>query len=444
MSWRYILSSFHGISLLLASEGSNLCTSYGCPFLPRDVYFDDETRDNLSLLRRSVIDLLDGQNETYYKALATLQSSGTEDMATLTLTGYKGGHINNQINQDRAVIYSPFLNENDYAHPSLPTQLLAVFDGHATKGEIVSQYASDELPKLLSSKLYEIMADDLNINDESIHSMFTSAFHHINSTIPSHQHGGCTASVVLRLGDKIHIANVGDSRVFIVAYSPFLQSVRFVYATREDKPHLPEERARVESTGGLVYIPNEETSSSRVVLLDRFRRMKMSLAMSRSLGDWDFSGVGVIATPIVTSLDMRGIGIRNETGVEKKEECQNSSSNGETSKAKICSSLGDKELERDAADELFAVAATDGLLDYIQPLELAMVMAKALYDIPKTKKDAKRMKSPAEEDIVPKIYTIHPLLACERMIMNAAQAWYDDMGYKYRDDIALAVMKIPR
>jgi hypothetical protein len=67
-----------------------------------------------------------------------LDSSGDRHRTTMTLCGLKGGSIDAQINQDRAILVSPFLGEY---------QLVGVLDGHATGGELVAEYARTEIPK---------------------------------------------------------------------------------------------------------------------------------------------------------------------------------------------------------------------------------------------------------------------------------------------------------
>lgn len=59
---------------------------------------------------------------------------------------------------------------------------------------------------------------------------------------------------------------------------------KVVYASREDKPDLKDERARVERSGGKVYIPKDPRESSRVFYLDSNNQARGGLAMSRSLG----------------------------------------------------------------------------------------------------------------------------------------------------------------
>ena len=77
------------------------------------------------------------------------------------------------------------------------------------------------------------------------------------------------------------------------------KNVHLIYESREDKPHLLVEKERIEQCGGIVYIPpkiNMESGndSSRVIVIDKDKGQQLSLAMSRSIGDWSFSIVAEI------------------------------------------------------------------------------------------------------------------------------------------------------
>ena len=77
------------------------------------------------------------------------------------LIGYKGGNPNHQVNQDRALVVSPYhiskhCIENENETTTTTTRLLGVFDGHAKLGEGVSQYVVQHLPTILAEKLNQI------------------------------------------------------------------------------------------------------------------------------------------------------------------------------------------------------------------------------------------------------------------------------------------------
>ncbi|KAL3938188.1 MAG: hypothetical protein SGBAC_006854 [Bacillariaceae sp.] len=83
-----------------------------------------------------------------------------------------------------------------------------------------------------------------------------------------------------------------------------LQDVDIQYATRKDKAILPDERERIEKLGGKIHV-NPNTNHSVVVVYSRAARDTIMLAMSRSIGDWEWKAVGVTAEPIVDVIDIK-------------------------------------------------------------------------------------------------------------------------------------------
>lgn len=69
-------------------------------------------------------------------------------------------------------------------------------------------------------------------------------------------------------------------------------NVQVVFQSREDKPDLPDEKARIFAAGGYVHIPSsDEGGIPRAYYIDENRQARYGLAMSRSLGDWNVQGV---------------------------------------------------------------------------------------------------------------------------------------------------------
>jgi len=225
-------------------------------------------------------------------------------------------------------------------------------------------------------------------------------------------------SVILRQEQKIYVANAGDSRSFVVAYRPSTGKVQIVYMSREDKPSLPDERARVEAMGGQVYIPMRGTS--RVVYHDPITGSPSGLAMSRSIGDWAAGKLGVIPDPIVDVLEIPDLvqaTLKNSTA--NKEQCYVVDENGDMDTGACGDRAEEEEDEENQKDDvyLFGVTATDGLMDYLAAQEIAKVVATSLFE-----KGAS-----------------HPITACELLIFSAANGWQQDKQGRYRDDIAIAV-----
>ena len=319
-----------GGSAAADADTINTCPFYGCPRLPRDVLYDEKAKDSVNLLSAvasgkanrdgTLVDPVEDDDKSFPsfgEALGELSSSGSDTSATLTLIGYKGGPPDEQINQDRAFVVSPFrvpsaINDGDEGtasmmdkcidrkllHENTPAvpryQLLGVFDGHDRLGEKVSQYATEQMPKVVAAKLAAIADAEVKdggwTNDRRIEATKTileEAFIEVDANgkrdlaIPS---GGCTASVVLHLDDMLYVANAGDSRSIVAIFDTRSGKTTVVYASREDKPDLKDERARVERSGGKVYIPKDPRESSRVFYLDSNNQPRGGLAMSRSLG----------------------------------------------------------------------------------------------------------------------------------------------------------------
>jgi serine/threonine protein phosphatase PrpC len=453
------------------------CPSYGCPLYPIDVHYNtEEYKQALEEMRADKRQVVQFSKASQLLAKHCCR----DDAVTLTLIGYKGGDLQSQINQDRGVIVSPFLitdnNSVETEHTtttpsvraflSLPRQLVGVFDGHAPLGERVSEYAAQQLPELLAQKMMQNTMQKFINHSNNHHSEKTDlseslsveitrqsiheAFVELDQKVPAHPSGGCTATIVLQQGTKLFVANTGDSRSFIVACrsNPQITSdtstnstnststPQIVYISREDKPDLPDERERVERTGGQVYIPMRGTS--RVVYHDPVTGAPTGLAMSRSIGDWEAGKMGVIPDPIIDVLDTNEIVARvlaqdaqnNQNTTENDEidldavAYQEVDAVGNIVSESLTSSSSARVPPLPGGEEddvfLFAVSATDGMMDYLSPLDIARILAHALFD-------------PAGA---------HPVAAVEHLIFAAANAWQQAKQGRYRDDIAISVATV--
>jgi serine/threonine protein phosphatase PrpC len=424
--------------------------SHGLRLLPLDVYYDtDESKKNaLKSMRQSKRTIVKES-----QAAQLLKESTTDEHVTLTLIGYKGGTMESQINQDRAFIipeYSIVVGREDQ-HPSSSRLndetdeddkentnplvqeffsqqriLLGVFDGHAPRGELVSEYSMRRLPKLLAERIRNkarslrrmfSVQDEINVTVEAL----TEVFVELDRTAPADPSGGCTASIILQQGRYIYVANAGDSRSFIVAYRPSTKQASIVYISREDKPNLPDERARVLAAGGQVYIPPRGTS--RVVFHNPSTGTPTGLAMSRSIGDWAAGEMGVIPDPIVRVLDTDEIVEKVLSSYRPK---------ASSAQSYIVDAFGSalNLLQQDSnkpsatVDDVYllGVSATDGMMDYLQPDVIGQAMAMALFD------DA----------------GAHPVTVAEHLIFEAAEGWQRSKMGRYRDDIAISVSALKR
>ena len=295
----------------------------------------------------------------------------------------RGAGIGHEINQDRSFVLQ--LPHEDFA--------VGIFDGHGENGHYTSHYANQQLPRILANELSAKAEDDVT----GIQKLLTESFLEVDSNVDemagalqeSMVASGSTAIVALSRGQHIYVANTGDSLAFVVRRDRSTGETDIVYRTKQHKPDLPEERERIEAKGGEILMPPTwATGDSPRVLTPLSQEdedlgvMPIGLAMSRSIGDRELKKVGVIADPTIDIIDI--------------------------------SSLAAK------GDELFVVAATDGLYDHVDPEILAKRLGGAL--------SSQRLM----------------LSTMEELIMEASNVWLRLMqGETYRDDISLAVVKIP-
>jgi serine/threonine protein phosphatase PrpC len=233
------------------------------------------------------------------------------DSASLTRKGYKPGSLPNQ---DRSIIVNLVCaSEGD---PRTSALLMGIFDGHGTRGHEVSHHLALELPKVFTRILREkqITHPMEKLSDATfIEDALTEMFLEVDAKEPVKGSAGSTASVLFYPGSrsKVYIANAGDSTTIICSYSKTTRISTILYQNRKHKPHLSDERQRIENSGGTVMIPpslllDDAKETSRVIIpsADDNPFSSLALAMSRSIGDYDGKRVGIIATPEIDVWDV--------------------------------------------------------------------------------------------------------------------------------------------
>ncbi|XP_010548568.1 PREDICTED: probable protein phosphatase 2C 59 isoform X2 [Tarenaya hassleriana] len=118
--------------------------------------------------------------------------------------------------------------------------LFGVFDGHggARAAEYVKQNLFSNLirhPKFISDTSSAI-ADAYNQTDSEF----------LNSENSQNRDAGSTASTAILVGDRLLVANVGDSRAVIC------RNGKAIAVSRDHKPDQSDERQRIEDAGGFV------------------------------------------------------------------------------------------------------------------------------------------------------------------------------------------------
>mmetsp|Transcript_30204 Transcript_30204/g.76389 ORF Transcript_30204/g.76389 Transcript_30204/m.76389 type:complete len:382 (+) Transcript_30204:109-1254(+) len=178
-----------------------------------------------------------------------------------------------------------------------------VFDGHGKLGHEVAAVAAERLPAHLAAQ----PGGPLAAPKKSIEAAFRKTDDDIYQSLgPRVEYSGSTGVAVVMdpISRVLHVGNVGDSRAVLGQYSPDGRSPRWNARalTTDLKPDLPDERERIELSGGTVMAleGDDGTDVGPARVWDSVAREKPGLAVSRSLGDGASRCLGVIAEPVVT------------------------------------------------------------------------------------------------------------------------------------------------
>ena len=206
-----------------------------------------------------------------------------EDYFAYTMGG-TNGFGSPKTNQDSYVtkVEKNTKNENEYT--------FGVFDGHGTEGHLVSQAIKQFF---INSSFYDYQSKQLVL------SIFASLSQLINnSTYFDNVTSGSTAILVHVTNEKLIVANVGDSRAILIT-----RNKELIELSNDHKPELPEEKERIEASGGRV---------DKIFGMGPYRvwfrgEDYPGLAMSRSIGDKLAHKVGVIDIPEIREYDINDI-----------------------------------------------------------------------------------------------------------------------------------------
>ncbi|PHH68254.1 hypothetical protein CDD80_140 [Ophiocordyceps camponoti-rufipedis] len=145
-------------------------------------------------------------------------------------------------------------------HPA-KLSFFGVFDGHG--GEKVALFAGENIHNIIMKQdsfkagdYVQGLRDGFLATDRAI----------LNDPKYEDEVSGCTACVSLIAGDKLYVANAGDSRGVLGIKG------RAKHLSEDHKPQIPEEKNRITAAGGFVD----------------FGRVNGNLALSRAIGDFEF------------------------------------------------------------------------------------------------------------------------------------------------------------
>ncbi|XP_027333734.1 probable protein phosphatase 2C 72 [Abrus precatorius] len=212
------------------------------------------------------------------------------------------------LNQDAASLHQGYGMEDE--------AFCGVYDGHGKNGHIVSKIVNNRLSSLILSQKNIIENIDKIENGNHVDRMkevsvaknfkkwkevIVSAFRVMDKEVKLQGNldcscSGTTAVVVIKQGEGLVIANLGDSRAVLgTIYDEKLVAIQL---TTDLKPGLPREAERIRRCNGRVYALKEEPHVERVWLPKN--KNSPGLAMSRAFGDFVLKDHGVIAIPDIS------------------------------------------------------------------------------------------------------------------------------------------------
>ncbi|KAL6207999.1 hypothetical protein ACLB2K_018951 [Fragaria x ananassa] len=216
------------------------------------------------------------------------------------------------LNQDSAILYQGYgIGDASFC---------GVFDGHGKNGHVVSEMVKNRLPALQQSQMEALEQVTLvtksdgeqNCNNETDaeeepsknfakwEAALVNAFRVMDKEIKLQQDldcssSGSTAVVVIRQGEDLFIANLGDSRAILGTMTE--NGIEGIQLTTDLKPGLPSETERITACNGRVFALKNEKHIQRVWLP---HELLPGLAMSRAFGDFVLKDHGIIAIPDVS------------------------------------------------------------------------------------------------------------------------------------------------
>ncbi|XP_043711224.1 probable protein phosphatase 2C 34 [Telopea speciosissima] len=245
------------------------------------------------------------KNNLILRSPGIVNVDGSKNFASVFSKGGKKG-----VNQDCFIVWEEFGCQTDMI-------FCGVFDGHGPWGHFVAKKVRQSMPSSLLCNWQEIVAltsldPDFDMESDKKHHQFDIWKESYVKTCAAIDHeleqcrridsyySGTTALTIVRQGELIVIANIGDSRAVLATTSDDGSLVP-VQLTVDFKPSLPQEAERITQCQGRVFCLKDEPGVHRVWLPDE---ETPGLAMSRAFGDYCVKDYGIISVPEVTQRNI--------------------------------------------------------------------------------------------------------------------------------------------
>lgn len=268
-------------------------------------------RNSVRCERREAVEAMAKEakkNDLMLCSSGTVNVDGSNNFASVfSKRGQKG------VNQDCCIVWEEFGCQEDMI-------FCGIFDGHGPWGHFVAKRVRESMPRSLLCNWQETLASQSSLDDDKdidhVKAVATDNKQHrfniwkhsylktcasIDQELEHNRkidtfYSGTTALSIVRQGELIMIANVGDSRA-VLATTSDNGSLIAVQLTVDFKPNLPQEAERIMECQGRVFCLEDEPGVHRLWLPDG---ESPGLAMSRAFGDYCIKEYGLISVPEVT------------------------------------------------------------------------------------------------------------------------------------------------
>ena len=199
-----------------------------------------------------------------------------------------------KVNQDSFLVLQNEYNLKDF-------NVFSVMDGHGVNGHLVSRFTTKYFTNFFkknkkmnaSNSSEDQLFFRLKKNDYDV---LKRVFRHAERDLEKGgdidaNFSGTTCVMVFQVGDRIICANVGDSRAIIV------KGDKAIPLSIDQKPDDPEESKRIKENGGEISQYEEDGEKSGPFRVWKKGEAYPGIAMSRSIGDFIASKLGVIPEP---------------------------------------------------------------------------------------------------------------------------------------------------
>ncbi len=223
----------------------------------------------------------------------SLPNGHMKNVASQSQAG-KGEDGFTKVNQDSFLVLQNEYNLKDF-------NIFAVMDGHGINGHLVSRFVTKYFTSFFQKNK---KMNSSNSNEDQIfyrlkkndHEVLKRAFRHAERDIEKNSDidanfSGTTCVMVFQVGNRILCGNVGDSRAIMV------KGDKAIPLSIDQKPDDPEESKRIRENGGEISQYEEDGEKSGPFRVWQKGEVYPGIAMSRSIGDFVASKLGVIPEP---------------------------------------------------------------------------------------------------------------------------------------------------